>query len=301
MASLVTEDTANTASLDALDAKTRAKADARIEQLGMDANRYKLRHKIRALQQLRTAAPSRAQQQRLQCKKDAKEAAGQRRLVKEQDAVDTQASSLEDNVLTSSWKGAALHAKARLFVQQHVDWAWALFKQAYVKYPKPRAAAQFKFVAPDTEHFDSVVLSVMILVLQGHVWGVASTDMDGITEMVRNAPEQTLLLRPGERLDRMPADPYFSKSFDKGSSAIKLKSVDMELVPFLRPPFWAGNALPSAFVQHNVLSQGDYDAMFPTVEQQLALSKKVAAHCRKLDEDRRRAEAQVETEKAALK
>ena len=284
-----------------VDAETQAAAMARASEMQREAHAFALRRKIQSMKQQRTGGTSKAGAA-AQKKRDAAAEAGRAAKLEAEAAGLSEggAGMVEDNIFTSSWKATAMEEKARSFVKQHVDWAWALMKPAVQRFPQKQAAAQITFVSPDTEHFDTTFISVLVIIMQGHVWGFGTTDLGGLEEWLTSLPQGVIPLRPTARMDRLPEDPYFSHGFDKGKVELLLRHLDLEKLPVLRAPFWAADHVPSAIVQANALTRAQYQAAFPTTEEQLSLSAKCAAHVHKLCSDAATAREQARVEREKL-
>ena len=297
------------AEVNKLDASVREKASQEVQNMHKQANQKKLSNLLTKAQQKRRGKLSKRVQTHHDKKVEKARARNQKRLEQERAALNgdsktTAADSVEaaSNVLTSRWKADALYAEAEEFVKKHMQWAWRVTKDAVVKFPRKKGMVQFKFVCPDTEHFDTGYINVAIIFIQGFVWVLPSTHMGGVAELIDGLPGRTVVLTAGSAIDTLPDSPFFSSTFAKDRRAITLRDIDMQRVPIMRPSFWAGDAIPSDVVLANIITKEDYDRAFSTVEEKIALSKKTQKHVLKLETDMARARAQARAEQeAALK
>lgn len=286
-----------------LDASVRDAAGEEIKDMHRHANQKKLHIKLRDKQETRRGKLSKRTAALVRARTEAAKQRNQARLEAERaslaSAAKTAADSVEAaaDVLTSRWKADALHAEAEAFVRKHMEWAWRITKEALVAFPRRRGVVQFKFVCPDTEHFDTGYINVAIIFIHGWVWALPSTHMGGVAELIDNLPNREVVLNAESAMAQLPDSPFFSASFGKNKKAITLGSIDMQRVPLMRPSFWAGDAVPSDIVLADIVTKEDYERVFDTVEKCVALSKKTQAHVVKLETDLARAQAQAHAER----
>ena len=193
---------------------------------------------------------------------------------------------------------------------QHVTkimkWQWGQVRNAYEEYlvehqkdpvenpPLDMLITQAVFVDETRDALAECFISILLVLIKGHVYGFACDDLDGMKGWIERRGRK-IVCEPGTELAVLPDDPCFSKHIAKGGTAQVLRNIKIESTPCLQPPFWrdAFLPIPVEFVTKGITTQAEFEATY-TPAKCAALTVRVHRRLEVMQILRQRTAAEVE-------
>ncbi len=288
-----------------LDAATQSKVQQRVSQAQHDTIKVALNERRRRMREdrLPNLPPKFVDQMA------AKREAAERRDLQELEEAEALSGKYNIEVgdmplETRTRRNRAITNRARDYMIRCRDWAWTTMRSAVLKFPKKRALAACRVAPIGVEHFDTGFIEILMYLDHGHVWALVVDDIAGIDGYLKKQPGRKLMCPSSQRIDTLGAPgsetaaqyPFYSAAMENPKATMVLHIPDIVVLSYIRPSYHPAQVIPSAFVEHNIMTRGDYERVYPTRESRLNANVELSEFIKRVTRDINLAKHQSEQE-----